>query len=488
MLEAAELGQTLDHQDFAKLEPGLRTQLVQMQVKLRDAGFPVLVVVSGDDPSAVRGVLNLLSDWMDPRFVATQVFGEATQEQRHRPGAWRYWTALPPAGRIAVYADEWVTHLLAERLRGHISSADVDRNCEAIRRFEKMLADAGAVILKLYLHAATDRLYEKRKRIKRDADAHDVALIAQQMLDREDRTRRIVEGVLEQTSTDLCPWTLVESTCREYCNVTVARILLDTVIRKLAEKPVKVAKAAPIPKVKPFKSVLDKVDLSQKLAEEKYVQQMEALRGRLQKLTIRAHEKGIATVAAFEGWDAAGKGGAIRRLAHVMNPENYTIVPVAAPTDEEKAHHYLWRFWRNIPRDGQFVIFDRTWYGRVLVERVEGFCTEPEWRRAYDEINYFEQRLCSHGIILVKFWLHIDKNEQLRRFKDREKTPFKQFKIGPEDYRNREKWDQYAPAINEMIARTSTPHAPWNIIPSNDKAFARVKILETVADAIEQAL
>ena len=193
-------------------------------------------------------------------------------------------------------------------------------------------------------------------------------------------------------------------------------------------------------------------------------------------------------VLGFEGWDAGGKGGAIKRLTEKMDPRGYTVIPTASPNDWEKAHHYLWRFWQAMPKAGHLSIFDRTWYGRVMVERIEGFCTTGEWQRAYKEINDMERDLYDAGAIVLKFWMQIDKDEQERRFKARQENPEKQWKITDEDWRNREKWDQYEEAVNEMLIRTSTPHAPWVVVEGNDKYYARIKVLETVVRAIEKRL
>jgi polyphosphate kinase 2 (PPK2 family) len=186
--------------------------------------------------------------------------------------------------------------------------------------------------------------------------------------------------------------------------------------------------------------------------------------------------------------DAGGKGGAIRRITNAIDARLYQTIPIAAPTDEEKDHHYLWRFWRHIPRSGRVTVYDRSWYGRVLVERVEGFATEAEWKRAYLEINEFEEQLVESGIILFKFWMHIGQDEQLRRFKAREEVPYKQHKITDEDWRNREKWDQYKAAVNEMVIRTSTEYAPWELIPGNDKPYARIAVLQTICGGLRKAL
>jgi polyphosphate kinase 2 (PPK2 family) len=205
-------------------------------------------------------------------------------------------------------------------------------------------------------------------------------------------------------------------------------------------------------------------------------------------LQRRAGKRGVSTILVFEGWDAAGKGGAIRRVTGSLDARDYQVIPIAAPNDEERAHHYLWRFWRHLSRAGRLTIFDRSWYGRVLVERVEGFATEAEYMRGYGEIDHFEEQLVTDGILLLKFWIHISKAEQLKRFRDRSRTSYKQWKITDEDWRNRKRWDDYTVAVNDMVARTSTKIAPWTLVEGNDKNFARIKVLRTLADRLDDRL
>ena len=219
-----------------------------------------------------------------------------------------------------------------------------------------------------------------------------------------------------------------------------------------------------------------------------YEKELEELQARLADLHNRIYQKKIPVIITYEGWDAAGKGGNIKRLTAALDPRGFEVHPIASPEPREKNRHYLWRFWNRLPKDGHIAIFDRTWYGRVMVERLEGFCSENDWQRAYNEINEFEKELCDWGAVLVKFWVHIDKDTQLARFTDRQNTPEKQWKITDEDWRNREKWDAYEVAVDEMIQKTSTVFAPWHILESNDKHYARLKALKTVIEEIEKKL
>lgn len=500
MLETAEIGQSLSRQAYDKLVPDLRTQLVQTQVALRDAGFPVIVIVTGDDLRGRHEVVDLLSEWMDPRFIDTRSFGEPNADHDAHPPFWRYWQALPPAGRMAVLTSAWGTRLLTEQLTGGFSRKQAAQFATEARAFETTLTAEGALILKVYLHVPAKKLKKQAADYDNPLHLPEIEILRRYVRKHTRRALTLIEQTLAQTTIPQCPWNLIESTDRRFRNVAVARLVLDRINEHIKQRAA-TAKAKPTPATVKVSSalaaasapvaartILSTVDLSLNISDSDSQRRMAALRPHLNDLVIKARKKGVGVVAAFEGWDAAGKGGTIRRLVQSMSAPLYRVIPIAAPTADERAYHYLWRFWRQIPPRGRFVVFDRTWYGRVLVERVEGFATQEQWSRAYDEINDFERQLTDDRMVVLKFWLHISKDEQLRRFKQREKIPFKRYKIGPEDYRNREKWDQYELAVNEMIARTSTPTAPWNIVPSNDKDYARVHVIQSVVDALERAL
>ena len=320
-----------------------------------------------------------------------------------------------------------------------------------------------------------------------------------------DRFIEAAERTIRKTSTGVAPWTIVEGEDHHYRSLTVGVAIRDAVRRALEAsanraRPVAVTTEGPASadggdgeaaasiEVLPKLTVLDSLDMSRSLAKPAYRQELARGQAELNLLHRRALERGVSTVLVFEGPDAAGKGGAIRRLTAALDARHVQVIPIAAPTDEERAHHYLWRFWRHLSRAGRVTIFDRSWYGRVLVERVEGFATGEEWRRAYAEINDFEEQLIEHGTVLRKFWLHITKDEQLARFRAREKTPYKRWKLTDEDWRNREKWDDYAAAVNDMVEQTSTHEAPWVLVEGNDKRYARVKVLTTVCEAMARAL
>lgn len=235
-------------------------------------------------------------------------------------------------------------------------------------------------------------------------------------------------------------------------------------------------------------NVLNSVDLTKELSRDEYKNEYKDLYLEIEYLAWQCYQNQISNIIVFEGWDAAGKGGVIRRLIPTLDAKLYRVIQISAPTKLELSHHYLWRFWQHIPKDGKITIYDRSWYGRVLVERVEGFAAEQEWSRSYHEINEFEQQLIDHGTAINKFWLHISDEEQLKRFEERKRIEYKKHKITDEDWRNREKREEYKTAVHDMVAKTSTEYAPWHIIPANSKNFARIKVLKIIRDSMKSSL
>jgi len=492
MFEAAELGQVVPKDEYHEAVPGLRLELVRHQMQLRDAPFPVIVVLAGDDRVGCNETLNLLHEWLDPRFVVANAFEAPTDEERERPVFWRYWRRLPPRGRIGVFLGGWATHGLAHRVRGEIDDLELDRWSTHVRQFERELTDDGAVLLKFWLHQPKAEHKRRLKAARKDPEKH-WALddVDRAIFEHYEDAIDCAEHVLRQTSTGDAPWHIVESTDFRSRNLTVARTLLKAISKRLgapeldpATQTIEIAR----PGVEAQRTVLDTVDLSATLEKSAYEKRLRKLQAQLSGLARDARQRGVASVLAFEGWDAAGKGGVIRRLTAAMDASLYRVVPIAAPTEEERAQHYLWRFWRHLPRAGHVTIYDRSWYGRVLVERVERFAFSTEWMRAYAEIRDFEEQLAEHGVAVLKFWLHIDQDEQLARFQAREQTPFKQYKITEEDYRNREHWRDYELAVTEMVERTSTRAAPWTLVAAKDKRSARIQVLETYADRLKKLL
>ena len=361
-----------------------------------------------------------------------------------------------------------------------------------IRAFEQQLVDSGVVLIKLFL-SITEK--EQKKRFEKLVGSKETAWrVRKEDWDRNahyEEYDEISKKMISRTHTKAAPWLIIDANKKDRAALEIIEVVADRLEAAIAEK--KKGKTpgvydAPIPPDRYKRGVLSRVDLTKSLTRDEYKEKLDKLQKKVEKLHSELYRLRIPVVLCFEGWDAAGKGGAIKRLTSHLDPRGYKVCPTPAPNDVEKVHHYLWRFWNNVPKDGHIAIYDRTWYGRVMVERIEGFCTEDDWRRAYQEINDFEAHLIHHGAVVLKFWIDIDKDEQERRFNDRMQNPEKQWKITDEDWRNREKWDQYEEAVNEMIERTSTEEAPWIIVEGNSKYYARVKVLKTVVKALEEKI
>ncbi|MCX7628590.1 MAG: polyphosphate:AMP phosphotransferase [Methylophilaceae bacterium] len=492
MFESAELGHKIDKETYKKEVPALREALLDAQYDLAETkSFPVILLIGGVDGAGKGETVNLLNEWMDPRHMHTYAFGPPSDEEAERPHMWRYWRALPPKGRIGIYFGSWYTEPIIRRVYGQIKNEGLTKMLDEIVRFEKMLTDEGALILKFWFHLSKEKQKERLDKLEKDPRTRwRVTELDRKHLKMYDEFRTISEHVLRQTSTAAAPWVIIEGYDANYRNLTVGRQILDAIRKRLDEPKVKLQAPTAPPPIAPVDNlhILSTLDLSKKIDKKDYEKKLETLQGRLNLLTRDPRFKQMSVICVFEGFDAAGKGGSIRRITQAIDARLFRVHPIAAPTEEERAQPYLWRFWRHVPRHGRFTIFDRSWYGRVLVERVEGFCSEYDWMRAYGEINDFEEQLTRKNDIVVKFWLHISKDEQLRRFEERKNTPFKRFKITEEDWRNREKWEAYEIAVCDMIDRTSTDYAPWTIVEANDKYYARIKVLKTLCERIEAAL
>lgn len=492
MFESAELGHAIDKERYSREEPELRHALLTAQYELvKTAKFSVVIIIGGVDGAGKGETLNLLNEWMDPRHIQTNAMRPVGDDLEGRPPMWRFWRALPPNGRIAVFVGSWYSSPLIKRVYGEIKTAKLDQQINAILRFERMLADEGTLLLKFWLHLSKKR---QRKRFKELEKARQTAWRVSDTdwkhLEMYDRFRKVSEHVLRETSTADAPWVVVEGSDERYRSLTVGRSVLDALRKRLDHeaRPAREGLAAPRFESIDGVSVLDRLDLAQHVEKPQYDDELAELQGRLNRLSRNPKFERISVVAAFEGCDAAGKGGAIRRVTQALDARKYDVIPIAAPTDEERARPYLWRFWRHIPERGRIAVFDRSWYGRVLVERVEGFCSERDWGRAYAEINDFEAQLVDNRTVVLKFWLQITKEVQLQRFHEREAIPFKHHKITADDWRNREKWDDYNVAVYEMIDRTSTELAPWTLVAANDKYAARLAVLRSVVGALERAV
>ena len=470
----------------------LRENLVQMQVRLHHVPFKVLLILAGPEGAGRGELLNTLAGWLDPRGLETFSFHEPTDEERTHPLQWRFWRSLPAHGRVGLYVGSWYTETLREEARGKRALDQLTHEAERIAHFEKLLADDGTLIVKVWLQLSKPAQGRRLRALRADPRTAwrvtDEEWHHHRIYDRLAKTARLIRRVTDRPGVR---WTVIDAEDERTRDLAVGRLLLarfhqqQTRLRRLpaAKRPRMVTPLRPAGRRR-----LQALPLDQDLSENDYEKAREKWLGRLHHAVRAALAAKRSLVFVFEGWDAAGKGGVIRRLTSAIDPRDYAVIPVAKPTVEEKQAHYLWRFWRQVPRDGRVAIFDRSWYGRVLVERLEGFCREAEWRRAFREMNEFEQELTAHGTIVLKYWLHISHAEQLRRFRDREATPHKQHKMNAEDWRNRRQRAAYEIAVGDMIELTHRPHAPWLLVPADNKRYARLEVLRSAARQIEAAL
>ena len=488
MFEIAELGHSVTHAVYKKKAAVLRTNLLEVQDQLKAADFPVIILISGVDGGGKGEIINCLNQWLDPHYMHTVAFSELSDEERQRPNFWRFWRTMPARGAISIYVGSWYSVPISRRMDKKIDDAELQIQLNRINRFEQLFTDDGALIIKCWLHLKKDRQLACLKALSKDpATQWRVTEKDKQHLAMYDEFIGVAEQVLTATSAGDAPWLIVDGSDVNYSRLTVGQYIFDRIdshLKTVAKREPKKADHQHLH----ADNILDALDLSLSKSKKTYKTELEAYQGRLNKLSRATQAAQRSSILVFEGWDAAGKGGAIRRLTEAMDARYYQVIPVAKPSVEESRYHYLWRFWRDIPRAGHVTIFDRSWYGRVLVERVEGLAGADAWRRAYAEIVDFEENLLGHGTGILKFWLQIDRDEQMRRFKAREKISYKHFKISAEDYRNREKWHEYEIAVNDMITRTSTAKSPWLLIEANDKYYARIKIIKAYCELLEKML
>ena len=502
MFRTAELQRKLPKEDYLQQVPRLREDLLMIQMELRHAPFPVIVVFAGVDGAGKSETVNKLHEWMDSRWLMARAFGEPSDEERDRPEYWRFWRELPPRGRMGLFLSSGYSMPILDQVYGHTTLAEFDERLDRIKNFERTLADDGASILKFWMHLSKDAQKERLRKLEKNPLLHwRISKRDWRHWELYDDFIAAAERTIMKTSTGLAPWKIVEGYDERYRSIAVATIIRDAIRFRLEEAktppprgndngdggarpPKSVAIEAGAPPV----TILSQLDMSKTLSKDDYDAGLKRYQAKLNQLQRAARERKVSTILVFEGWDAAGKGGGIRRITAALDARDYQVIQIAAPTDEEAAHNYLWRFWRHLPRAGRVTIYDRSWYGRVLVERIEGFARTREWQRAYAEINDFEAQLVERGIVLVKFWLHITPEEQLKRFKEREQIPYKAWKLTDEDWRNRERWEDYELAVNDMVERTSTSRAPWTLVEGNDKRFARLKVLTTINERLSAGL
>ncbi len=486
MLGQIDVNKTMDKKTYDSKMEQLEVRFGELQRECKEKKIPVMVVFEGLDASGKGTLINRMIQSLDPRGFKVFTLGREKEDEVMRPYFWRFFTKTAERGRMHIFDQSWYKGFYEKDL----SEKDV-------LDFEEMLTEDGTLIVKFFLMISKE---EQKKRLDKLQKNSETSWRVTQR-DKEnnknyEKCLKKYDRILVHTDTANAPWTVVEATDRLYATCKIVTTMVEK-MEKAVKEAGKAAKSMTedteisdqAMETEKFRNgVLQGIDLDKTLTREEYKRKKKDLQKRLITLHNKMYLKRVPVILAFEGWDAGGKGGAIKRLTQAMDPRGYEVVPVAAPNDIEKAHHYLWRFWEKIPKAGHMAIFDRTWYGRVLVERIEGFASEKEWSRAYSEINNMEEQFTNAGYIVLKFWMHIDKEEQERRFHERENTPAKQWKITDEDWRNRAKWDEYEKAVDEMIVRTSTEDAPWIVVEANSKYYARIKVLETVVAALEERL
>lgn len=465
-----------------------RATLAEKQIAVKEQKLPVLVLIEGWGAAGKGSVLGKLIRNMDPRFFKVAVMKGATEEERRKPFLYRHFVKIPEAGKFMFFDGGWMGEVTGAYLHGALKEEKYRERIVSIRRFERQLTDNGYLVMKFFF-----QIDEKEQRKRLDdllQEKNTKWRVGQDDLWQNknyDKCLQVYDNYLEDTNQSTAPWYLIDSKSKKWAELQMLEILIKGIDTALMNS----SHAVPILQ-NPFrlKSMpkLAEISLDKTLTETEYREQLKACQNRLRELHNELYRKKIPVIIAYEGWDAAGKGGNIKRIAAALDPRGYEVHPIASPEPHEKARHYLWRFWNRLPKDGHIAIFDRTWYGRVMVERLEGFCSENDWQRAYNEINEFEKELSDWGAVVIKFWVQIDKDTQLERFTLRQNTPEKQWKITDEDWRNREKWDLYEDAVNEMLQKTSTSFAPWYVLESNDKKYARIKALKIMIKEIEKKL
>lgn len=486
----------------ARIRP-LKSKLELLQRTIKKHKISVIILIEGWEVSGKGKAIKRIIEPLDPRNFDVFSATIPTEADRRYPFLKRYWDATPKEGRFLILNKSWYSDVYNETYAGELSDEETEGRIRSINTFERQLADSRTLILKFFLHIGKKKQSERFEELR--SNENTLWRVSKKDIKQNEKYQKYfkkIDELLSKTDTACARWNVIPSEQSEYAALEMYEIITAQLERAIdcAEEGKAFYDGSeleneralhPSIEVKPILKnypVLSEVDLSLSLERAEYNKRLDKLQKRLGELHGLVYREKIPVIIVYEGWDAAGKGGNIKRLSEALDPRGYAVNPVAAPHGEEAVHHYLWRFWKCVPKMGHIAIFDRSWYGRVMVERIEGFCTESEWKRAYREINEFEEELKREGAVLVKFWVDVDKDEQLKRFKEREENPLKRWKITDEDWRNREKWELYESAVNEMFRRTTTEAAAWTVLESNNKLYARIKALETVISAIESRL
>lgn len=492
MLEQVDMKRSVE-KEAAKIQiKEKEKQLATLQQRIRQKKIPVVLVFEGWGASGKGSLIGKLILELDPRGFQVYCMGEPSAEEERLPLLNRYWMDMPARGEMSIFDRSWYQELSVWKIEKKYSQWEIEEKRDAINRMERQLTDDGCLLLKFFLHISKK---QQRMRFEVLSSSKNTAWRVTEQDWKRNREYATYyqawDNMLEMTNTTYAPWHVIAASEKHTALLEILTILNEALEQRLAMcDQMKFPGILPEDMHFPMREVpkLHQITMLAPIPEEEYRRRLKQDQKKLRKLANKLYRNKIPLIICYEGWDAAGKGGNIRRMAASFDPRGYDVTPIAAPDHMELSHHYLWRFRRHLPKTGHVAIFDRTWYGRVMVERVENLATPEQWMRAYNEMNEFEQELSDWGAIIVKFWLHIDKDEQLKRFQERQNTPEKQWKITDEDWRNRAKWDQYQVAVDEMLKNTSTSFAPWNIIASNDKYSARVEAIERVIATIEQRL
>ncbi len=480
--------QSPSEEELASRLEKARGDLSSRQTLLKEKKLPVLVLMEGWGSAGKGSVLGKVIKNLDPRFFKVAVMSVPTEEEKREPFLYRHFAKIPEEGKFVFFDGGWMDEVTSQYVAGDLSEDEYRQRLVSIRRFERTLTDNGYLVMKFFFQISEKDQRKRLERLRKDKNTR--WRVSDSDLWQNEHYKqclKVFDQYLFDTNQSVAPWYIIDSTDKKWAELQMTEFLVQGIDTALANEKMNV----PIPQntfeLKPMPKLAD-IPLDHILTEEEYKKELDKLQKKLRSLHNEIYRKKIPVIIAYEGWDAAGKGGNIKRIAAALDPRGYEVQPIASPEPHEKARHFLWRFWTRLPKDGHIAIFDRTWYGRVMVERLEGFCRENDWKRAYNEINEFEKELKDWGAVIVKFWVQIDKDTQLARFTERQNTPEKQWKITDEDWRNREKWDLYEDAVNEMMEKTSTSFAPWHVLESNDKKYARIKALKIVIEEIEKGL
>lgn len=491
MLEKIDLDKKMGKKEFEERYEELTYRLGELQRKYKECRIPLIIIFEGLDARGKSQIINNLLQSLDPRGFKFFYIQEPTESEKSKPFLWRFWTKTPPRGLMSIMDKSWYKEIVLKRVEEKGSNGI---SYPEIKSFEKQLVQDGNVLVKFFIHTSKNKLEDRIKDLKKEENFPQI--LKENLKEKSEKYDDYIgafEDMLESTDSDYAPWAFIEGNDIEFATIKVFMLLINIMESKLSDHNSSQGIQDGIkmfdPKISELNSsILDKVDLTQDIEKDEYGKELDKCKEQLSSLAYDLYNKKIPAVIVLEGWDAAGKGGLIRRVTSAFDPRFYNVIPIGKPNDWELSHHYLWRFWNEFPEKGNIHIFDRSWYGRVLVERVEGLASVEEWKRAYKEINEMEKSFVNSGAILIKFWLHIDQEEQHKRFKAREETEFKQWKITEEDWRNREKWNEYKVAVDEMLYRTSTSYAPWNIIEFNSKKYGRIKAMKKIIEAFEKRL